>query len=88
MIILPEIFDSSKVIASQSSRLGGISAEPFNSLNLGLSVNDDEQNVQKNRELFFGRLGIELSQVSRYYQVHGNDVLVVNEPVSIFAHIT
>lgn len=82
MIILPEIFDSSKVIAVQSTRLGGVSPEPFNSMNLGLSVNDDEQNVRKNRELFFGRLGIELSQVSRCYQVHGNDVLVVNEAVT------
>ncbi|OFY83437.1 MAG: hypothetical protein A3F72_20555 [Bacteroidetes bacterium RIFCSPLOWO2_12_FULL_35_15] len=86
MIIQPKIFDSSKVIVAQSSRLGGISAEPFNSLNLSLSVNDDEQNVRKNRELFFGRLGIELSKVSRCYQVHGNDVLLVNEPVTNEKH--
>lgn len=82
MIIRPKIFNSSIIIAAQSTRLGGISPEPFNSLNLGLSVNDEEQNVQRNRELFFGKLGIELTQVSRCYQVHGNEVLVVNEPVT------
>jgi polyphenol oxidase len=82
MYLIPEIFDSTKVIAAQSTRLGGISLAPFNSMNLGLSVNDDEKNVWKNRELFFGGLGIELSQVSRCYQVHGNNVLVVNKPVT------
>lgn len=82
MIIQPKIFNSSIIIAAQSTRLGGISPEPYNSMNLELSVNDDEQNVWKNRELFFGRLGVELSQVSRCYQVHGNEVLIVNEPVT------
>lgn len=82
MNIVPKIFDSKKVIAAQSTRLGGVSPEPFLSMNLGLSVNDDEKNVWKNRELFFCGFGIELSQVSRCYQVHGNDVLIVNEPVT------
>ena len=82
MILQPKIFDSSKVISAQSTRLGGVSPEPFTSMNLGLSVNDDEQNVWKNRELFFGKLGIDLKLVSRCYQVHGNDVLVVKEPVT------
>lgn len=82
MILIPKIFDSSKVIATQSTRLGGVSSKPFDSMNLGLSVNDEEQNVWKNRELFFGELGIELTQVSRCYQVHGNDVLLVTEPVT------
>jgi len=82
MILYPKIFDSSKIIAAQSTRLGGVSLQPFDSMNLGLSVNDEEQNVWKNRELFFGELGIELTQVSRCYQVHGNDVLVVTEPVT------
>lgn len=82
MIIQPKIFDSSTIIAAQSTRLGGVSPEPFNSMNLGLSVNDEEHNVWKNRELFFEKIGVELSKVSRCYQVHGNDVLIVNEPVS------
>lgn len=82
MILQPKIFDSSKVIAAQSTRLGGVSGQPFDSMNLGLSVNDDEQNVWKNRELFFGKLGIDLKQVSRCHQVHGNDVLLVNESVT------
>jgi copper oxidase (laccase) domain-containing protein len=82
MIIIPEIFDTQKIIASQSTRLGGISSPPFDSMNLGLSVKDDEKNVLRNRELFFEKLGIEMSRVSRSHQVHGNKVLLVNEPIT------
>jgi len=79
MIIYPEIFKNDSIIAAQSTRLGGISVAPFNSMNLGLSVNDDEKNVLKNRELFFNELGIELSQLAISQQVHGNKVLLVTE---------
>ena len=80
MILIPKIFNSSKIIAAQSTRLGGVSPAPFSSLNLGLSVNDNKENVMRNRELFFGRLGIELSQLSKGHQVHGNKVIVVDAP--------
>lgn len=82
MFIMPKIFDPEKVIAAQSTRMGGISPEPFSSLNLGMSVKDHQENVIKNRELFFGKLGIDPAQVTKSHQVHGNDVLVVNEPVT------
>ncbi|HEY0029442.1 MAG TPA: peptidoglycan editing factor PgeF [Bacteroidia bacterium] len=78
MRIQPKIFNSS-VIAAQSTRLGGLSPEPYHSMNLGLSVKDDEQRVLKNRELFFGGLGIQLNQLAIVHQVHGNNVLIVNE---------
>jgi polyphenol oxidase len=81
MIIHPKIFNHS-IIAAQSTRLGGISPKPFESMNLGLSVNDDQKNVLKNRELFFGSLGIKLSQVAKSHQVHGTKVLLVNEPIT------
>lgn len=82
MIIRPEIFDPAKVIAAQSSRIGGVSPKPYDSLNLGMSVQDDETNVLKNRELFFGTLGIHPSQVTKSHQVHGTNVLLVNEPIT------
>ncbi len=77
MIIVPEIIDAEKVLAAVSTRAGGVSLPPFSSLNLGLSVRDDESNVLKNRQLFFGELGISLPQLSIIHQVHGNKVQVV-----------
>ncbi|MCE3279707.1 MAG: pgeF [Bacteroidetes bacterium] len=82
MLIIPKIFDSSKVIAAQSTRQGGVSPAPYSSLNLGMSVKDNQENVLKNRELFFGKLGIDPSHVTKSHQVHGNHVLVVDEPVT------
>jgi YfiH family protein len=82
MNLIPKIFYSSKIIAAQSTRMGGVSPAPFASLNLGLSVNDDENNVLKNRALFFESLGISTYKISRSHQVHGNKVLLVNEPIT------
>ncbi len=83
MTIRPHIFNDLPVIAAQSMRLGGVSPAPFVSMNLGLSVNDDEKNVWKNRELFFGGLGIELSQLAKSHQVHGTHVHVANAAGSV-----
>ena len=83
MNIRPHIFNYLPVIAAQSTRLGGVSPAPFESMNLGLSVNDEEQNVWKNRELFFGGLGIELSQLAKSHQVNGTNVHVANAPGSV-----
>ena len=81
MLIRPKIFDPSLIIAAQSTRIGGVSPAPFNSLNLGLSVNDEEQNVLKNRELFFKELGIDQSKTVKSHQVHGTEILVTGQPI-------
>ncbi|MDF2438840.1 MAG: pgeF [Bacteroidota bacterium] len=82
MLIIPKIFDPSKVVAAQSTRIGGVSPDPFQSLNLGMSVNDEESNVLQNRELFFRALNIRPEQVTKSHQVHGTNVMIVNGPLS------
>ncbi len=81
MIIRPKIFKDSPIIAAQSTRLGGVSPLPYSSMNTGMSVNDSKENVQKNRKLFFGELGIELHQLVIGKQIHGNNVFIAKEPV-------
>ncbi len=80
MHLIPSIFNSSAVIAAQSMRSGGVSPAPFNSMNLGLSVNDLPENVMKNRALFFNSLGIELDQLSISKQIHGAEILHAQNP--------
>lgn len=80
MIITPSILNNTPVIAAQSTRIGGVSQGAYASLNLGMSVNDAKENVIKNREAFFGALGIELSQLVISKQVHGNEVFVAQTP--------
>jgi hypothetical protein len=73
----PEIFKQfPEVVAAQSTRHGGVSPQPFYSLNLGLSSGDLPENVYKNREIFFQSLGIEINQVTLAKQVHGDDILL------------
>lgn len=56
-----------------STRLGGVSPEPF-SMNLSFNVGDDRINVMKNRELFFGELRIGLDELAIPRQVQGGTV--------------
>lgn len=67
------------VVHAFSTRQGGVSRPPFDTLNLGQSVGDDRAAVEENRRRFFGRFGIEPGHVVRVKQVHGDRVLVVDE---------
>src|ERR1700741_1748165 len=70
----PELFKQFPgLIAAQSTRLGGVSSKPFDSLNLGLSTEDDSGKVQQNRKSFFDSLGISEEEVASSGQVHGKD---------------
>jgi YfiH family protein len=80
MKIIPIIFDNNKVTAAQSTRNGGVSTGVFNSLNLGMSVNDNADHVKENRTRFFGSLGFSLQQISISKQVHGVNVLHAQQP--------
>jgi YfiH family protein len=68
------------VVAAQSTRNGGISPKPYQSLNLGLFTNDNRTNVAENRRRFFSSLQIREEQVVSSYQVHGDQVKVVKAP--------
>lgn len=56
-----------------STRLGGVSQPPFQSLNLGGS-DDQPENIANNRSLALERLQLRSDQVASLKQVHGTDV--------------
>jgi YfiH family protein len=62
------------VKAGFSTRLGGVSKAPFRSLNCGLHVNDDAEDVITNRELVADAVGIPIESWVYAEQVHGCDV--------------
>lgn len=77
----PDIFKKfGGIIAAQSTRLGGVSPLPYESLNLGLSTSDKKEHVLENRRRFFSSLGIDESEVAFSGQVHGKKILVAHEP--------
>lgn len=57
--------------AAFSTRLGGVSEPPFESLNLGLLTDDAEDAVVENRRRLASALGFEPGQISFARQVHG-----------------
>lgn len=67
------------VRAFVSTRLGGVSKAPYDSLNLGGHVDDDPEAVQENRERFAHAVGLEAESIAWLEQVHGTDVLELNE---------
>ncbi len=65
--------DKINTIHGFSTRYGGVSHDPFLSLNLG-GVDDLKENIDKNRLLALGDLNINMSQVSYLNQIHSNHV--------------
>ncbi|MFF5978440.1 peptidoglycan editing factor PgeF [Streptomyces olindensis] len=63
-----------------TDRWGGVSAAPYEELNLGGAVGDDPDAVRTNRELAAKSLAIEPDRVVWMNQVHGADVSVVDGP--------
>ncbi|MBI0300623.1 peptidoglycan editing factor PgeF [Streptomyces sp. PRKS01-29] len=65
-----------------TDRWGGVSAAPYDELNLGGAVGDDPQAVRTNRELAAKAMGLDPAAVVWMNQVHGRDVAVVDGPWS------
>ncbi|OIK29304.1 peptidoglycan editing factor PgeF [Streptomyces malaysiense] len=63
-----------------TDRWGGVSAAPYEELNLGGAVGDTPGAVAANRELAARSLGLDPARVVWMNQVHGAEVAVVDEP--------
>lgn len=63
-----------------TDRWGGVSAVPYDSLNLGGAVGDDPAAVRANRALAAGALGRDPARVVWMHQVHGRTAVAVDAP--------
>ena len=63
-----------------TDRWGGVSAAPYEELNLGGAVGDTPESVRANREFAATSLGLDPARVVWMNQVHGAEVAVVDEP--------
>jgi YfiH family protein len=57
-----------------STRLGGVSQGPFESLNVGILTDDPRDHVVENRRRLAGEVGIEPERVAMGWQVHGTEL--------------
>ena len=69
-----------------TTRHEGVSRPPYNSLNLGTTTLDQQHNVEGNRSLLTRAFGIAQEALVTVRQVHGSDILVIDEPNDDFSH--
>jgi len=78
---IPAIFASyPELVAAESTRHGGVSPAPYQSLNLGKNTDDDPKNTAENRRRFCAALGFAPDALAWSKQVHGAEVRLVNTP--------
>lgn len=75
-----EIFDQYQVVHGLFTRLGGVSPQPWDSLNLGGTVGDTRENVIENRRRIFEAVERPVESIFDCWQVHGTDVICANSP--------
>jgi polyphenol oxidase len=63
-----------------TGRAGGVSAAPYDTLNMGRSVGDDPAAVTENRRLAVRACGLDAGQLSWMHQVHGSAVRYADGP--------
>ncbi|HEV7770239.1 MAG TPA: polyphenol oxidase family protein [Solirubrobacterales bacterium] len=66
--------------AAFSTRLGGVSEAPFDSLNLGVLTDDDPEAVEENRRRLAAALGHAPGRIAFGLQVHGAELATHADP--------
>lgn len=66
------------VVHAFSTRLGGVSHEPFASLNMGFGSGDERWCVAQNRERFGRAVGFDPERLVTLHQVHGRRVVLLS----------
>ncbi len=80
-LLRPRTFaDVPSVTAGMSTRHGGVSGPPYNTLNLGRHVGDAASCVEENRRRFCAALDTDPAWLATAGQVHGSTVRIIDAP--------
>ncbi len=74
------------LVAGFSTRNGGVSRPPYNSLNLGLGTDDQPSSVEGNRATLTRAFDLSPRQLLTVKQVHGDDILLIDESNPDLSH--
>lgn len=74
------------VAAGFTTRNGGVSRPPYNSLNLGYNTDDARYHVDGNRSTLSRAFDLPPHLLLTVRQVHGTDILVIDEPNPDLSH--
>lgn len=80
-LLRPRVFaDVPSVTVGMSTRHGGVSGPPYDTLNLGRHVEDDAHCVEENRRRFCASLDTDPAWLATAGQVHGSTVRAIDAP--------
>jgi YfiH family protein len=82
----PTAFATAGVVGGFTTRHEGVSRPPYNSLNLGTGTQDASHNVQGNRSVLARAFGTTIERLVTVTQVHGTDLVVIDQPNDDFDH--
>ena len=74
-LIVPEWPAPAQIRAFSTTRWGGLSSTPWNSLNLAGHVGDDPERVEKNQSILSSAVGLSRSSLFFLNQVHGTRIV-------------
>jgi hypothetical protein len=77
--LVPSIFPPEAVVAGFTTRRGGVSLPPFDSLNLGDRTADDPESVRENYRILYTALGVHGEQAALMRQVHDARIRVIEK---------
>jgi purine-nucleoside/S-methyl-5'-thioadenosine phosphorylase / adenosine deaminase len=72
--------DTPSIVHAVFTRLGGTSAAPWDSLNVGGTVGDRPDAVKRNLDLMYETLELDGGRACTVWQVHSADAVVADEP--------
>ena len=75
-----DMFDQPGLVHAVFTRQGGVSPEPWKSLNLGGLNGDTKENVVENRRRIFEAVGLPVESIYDAWQVHGTRVICTGRP--------
>ncbi len=78
-LFVPDSLSNEEATVVFTTRVGGVSEKPFDSLNLALHTEDEMAAVLKNRALVSDGLGADIDNLTFTQQVHGNKVVWISK---------
>lgn len=75
-----ESLEETGIVHAIIGRQGGVSPQPWASLNVGGTVGDETARVQENRRRSFQALGRKFESLFDVWQVHGTEVVCTDSP--------
>jgi len=82
----PDWVDGQQIQAGFTTRNGGVSRPPYNSLNFGPESGDPKHNVEANRAALARSFDLPPHLLLTVRQVHGADILIIDETNPDLAH--